>query len=436
MSSASVAGRIWQDGALRPGILHFDTETGTITKVARTAKSADHTDLGDLAILPAAIDVHVHFREPGLTHKEDLHSGSVSAAFGGVTAFVDMPNTTPPTTTMKALRQKMGAAAAKSVVDYGAWCGASWFLDDLPEMLPHAAGVKLYLGATTGDLLMDDSDRVRKALRIAGEAGKPVIVHAEAQRVLEQFRGTETALADHNRCRPPLAEVESIYDVMKLLPGIPKPPRIHIAHIASSEAVQAARAARFSTGVCPHHLFLDTDSCPTAPTHGKMNPPLRDAAQRDALWRTYAAGEIPIVESDHAPHTTAEKQENFHQAPAGVPGVETMVPLLLARVAAGELDLATVVSTAAAGPANMLGLAARGSLAPGAQADWMAVDLDDVRRIEPGDLHSKATWTPYEGMDAVFPRHVWSHGCAVIDDGDLVAAPGAGRPLWPLPGEA
>jgi dihydroorotase len=459
-ADVSVAGRVWRGRSLQPAVLHIDRASGMITKVAKSARLADHHDFGDRAILPAATDLHVHFREPGLTHKEDLRTGSTSAAFGGVTAFLDMPNTAPPTTTLKALREKLHLAAQKSVVDFGVWCGASWFQDDLPTMLRHSPGLKVYLGATTGDLLMDDAERTRDALRAAGAAGKVVVVHAEAQRVLEQFRGAPATLAEYDRSRPPVAEVECIYDLMKLLAGMRKPPRVHVAHAASAEAVAAAKAAGFSIGVCPHHILLDTEACPGDPARGKMNPPLRGAGQRAALWRLFADGSVPILESDHAPHTQAEKTAPLHQAPAGVPGVETMVPLLLARVVAGDVDLARVVAAACENPAKLVGLQARGTLAKGSRADFMVVDLGatgagaaataskaaratkaaraavDARavvKIEPGRLHSRCTWTPFADMDAVFPSDVWSHGSPVVTDRVLVAEPGAGRPLWPLP---
>lgn len=430
----SIAGRLYQDGHLKKGVLHIDTETGLIEKVAKSGRLDDHRDFGDQAILPGAIDMHVHFRDPGATHKEDIQTGSTSAAFGGVTAFVDMPNTAPPTTTMKALREKLRLMRDKAVVDYAAWSGATWFLEDLPDMLRYTPGIKIYLGATTGDLLLDDGERVKEALRITGQAGKVAVLHCEAQRVLSQFRTTEKELADHDRTRPPLAEVEAIYDVMKALPSLDAAPRIHVAHIASREAVEAAKAAGFSRGACPHHLLLETSSCCSeSPGHGKMNPPLRGPASRDALWAAFASGDIPLLESDHAPHTKTEKNDTFHQVPAGVPGVETMVPLLLAKATAGDVALATVVHAATAGPADLLGLKDRGALAAGMRADLAVYDLESPAPIETKALHSKCGWTPFEGMDAVFPSFVAIRGRAVVEDGKLRASPGDGRPLFDVP---
>lgn len=430
----SFAGRVFQDGRLQKGVLWVDND-GRVAKVAKTGKADDHTDLGTHAILPGAIDVHVHLRDPGQTHKEDLHTGTVSAAFGGVTGVVEMPNTLPPTTSVRTLREKHRIAQAKVVVDYGLWGGATWYTGELEEMLRWSVGMKVFLGATTGDLLMDDPDAFRQVLEACGRARKPVILHCEAQRVLDQYRRNEVEPGDHDRARPPLAEVESIYDVMKALPGVKPAPRVHIAHVASTDAVQAATAAKFSLGVCPHHLLLTWEGWEWAEGYAKVNPPIRRAADREALWQAFASGRIPVLESDHAPHTTKEKEDIFPAAPAGIPGVETMVPLLLARVVAGDLDLATLVSAASAAPAALLGLTDRGGLEPGMRADFAVYDLDDARPLDEQALHSKCGWSPYGGLPAVMPSHTYLAGEPVVADGRLVAEPGTGQSMVALPGE-
>ncbi|MEA3191138.1 MAG: dihydroorotase [Thermoplasmata archaeon] len=423
----SIAGQIYRGGKLTDGVLHIDTRTGRIVRVAKSTTLATHHDFGTAAILPGAIDLHVHFREPGHTHKEDLTTGSVSAAFGGVTGFVDMPNTLPATTTLRALKDKLALAAQKSVVDYAAWAGGSWYTGDLPEMLKLAAGVKTYLGATTGDLLLEDMARFQAIVQAAGAAGRPVALHAESQRVLQQLRRNEASLQEHDMFRPPMAEVEAIYDAMKAVATTKKPPQIHIAHTASAEAVEAARTAKFSLGVCPHHLLLDTN-VPLTHAYGKMNPPLRGPAARKQLWDLFAAGRIPILESDHAPHTGIEKEDNFHAAPSGVPGVETMVPLMMAQAKAGKVDLKVVVDAATRNPAQLLGLDDRGSLEPGLRADFAVYDMKTVK-VEAKKLHAKCGWTPFEGHNAIFPSHTFLAGRAVVEDHDLVAAPGTGKPM-------
>lgn len=421
-----VRGQLYQDGEIAPGIIVI--KDGKITAIEPDGEA--DLDFGDQTILPGAIDIHVHFRDPGANQKEDFYTGSVSAAFGGVTAVVDMPNTNPPTTTWKALEEKLQIADEKSVVDYGAWCGATWFLEDLPKMLEHSPGIKIYLGATTGDLLMDDQNRVRQCLEIAAEAGKPVALHCEAQRVLNQFKRQEKVLQDHDDTRPPMAEVESIYDVLKALPSLKKKPVIHVAHIASVDAVTAAEKAGFSRGVCPHHLLLDTETCcDHSPGRGKMNPPIRRPGSKDALYQAYKDGRVPILESDHAPHTKTEKADEFNKVPAGVPGVETMLPLLLAEAQKGNVSLRQVVDSVTVAPAALLGLN-KGSLAVGMDADFAVYDMQAAPIME-ADLHSKCGWSPFDGHDAIFPSQVYVRGNPVIVDRQLVAKAGAGAPLFP-----
>lgn len=430
----SVAGQIYQRGKLVPAVLHIDTVSGRIVRIAKTTQLETHLDFGKRAILPGAIDIHVHFREPGHTHKEDILSGSTAAAFGGVTGYIDMPNTLPTTISLRTLKDKLATMARRSVVDYGAWAGGTWYTEELPKMLQYAAGVKTYLGASTGDLLLEDMERLRAIFTACATAGRPAVLHAESQRVLQQMRRNETMLADHDHTRPPLAEVEAIYDAMKAGVGLKKPPKVHIAHIASADAVQAATPSGFSMGVCPHHLLLDTDSSLTH-AYGKMNPPLRSPASRQALWSLFAAGKIPILESDHAPHTKAEKEDSFHSAPSGVPGVETMVPLLLAQVQAGHVELARVVEAASMNPAKLLGATDRGELEAGMRADFAVYDLAHPTKVVAADLHSKCGWTPFAGHKAVFPSHTYLAGHPIVQEGELVAQPGTGRSILPQPRE-
>jgi dihydroorotase len=230
--------------------------------------------------------------------------------------------------------------------------------------------------------------------------------------------------------RPPLAEVEAIYDAMKAMATLKKTPLVHIAHAASPDAVEAATAAKFSIGVCPHHLLLDTD-VQLRHAYGKMNPPLRSPAAKQALWKLFAGGKIPILESDHAPHTSVEKEDNFHAAPSGVPGVETMLPLMLAQAKAGKVDLRTVVDAATVNPANLLGVKDRGALEPGLRADFAVYEWKPTKVVG-DDLHSKCGWTPFEGHNAIFPTHTFLAGNPVIEERELVAAPGSGRSILPI----
>lgn len=428
----SVAGQIYQNGKLVPGVLHINTATGKIVRVAKSTQLATHLDFGNHAILPGFIDLHVHFREPGHTHKEDWTTGSTAAAFGGVTGVVDMPNTLPATISLRTVKEKLAIAQKKSLVDFGVWAGGTWYTGEMEEMLKWAVGVKTYLGSSTGDLLLEDLQKFQDILAVAGKAGRPVMLHCEAQKVLNQLRRNEGTLEDHDQARPPLAEVEAIYDAMKALAQTKKGPPIHIAHIASVDAVQAAGTAKFSMGACPHHLLLDT-SVGLSHAYGKMNPPLRNAASRKALWEAFAAGKIPILESDHAPHTSVEKEDNFHNAPSGVPGVETMGPLMLAQVG-GKLALATVVDALSKNPAALLGTKDRGMLEAGMRADFAVYDLKHPTKVDSANLHSRCGWSPYDGLKACFPSHTFLAGKAVVADGQLVGQPGGAQSILKLPG--
>lgn len=428
----SVAGNLYQRGKLVPGVLHINTATGKIIRVAKSTELATHLDFTGKAILPGAIDTHVHFREPGHTHKEDWTTGSTSAAFGGVTGVVDMPNTLPATISLRTVKEKLAIAQRKSLVDFGAWAGGTWYTGEMEEMLKWAVGVKTYLGASTGDLLLEDQSKFQDILAVAGRAGRPVMLHCESQRVLNQLRRNEGTLEDHDQARPALAEVEAIYDAMKALSQVKKAPPVHIAHIASADAVQAASTAKFSIGACPHHLLLDT-TVGLSHAYGKMNPPLRGPNVRKALFEAFAAGKINILESDHAPHTSVEKEDSFHNAPSGVPGVETMAPLMLAQVG-GKLGLQTVVDALTINPANLVGIKDRAVLEPGMRADFAVYDLKHPTKVSSDDLHSKCGWSPYDGLKACFPSDTFLLGRPVVQGGQLVGTPGMGRPLRPLPG--
>jgi dihydroorotase len=430
----SVGGHVYQRGKLAPAVLHIDSTRGRIVSVAKSTRLANHLDLGSRAILPGAIDAHVHFREPGHTHKEDITTGSIAAAFGGVTGFADMPNTLPATISLRTVRDKLALMAQKAVVDYGVWAGGSWYTGDLPQMLRYAVGVKTYLGATTGDLLLEDADRFQAILAAAGGSGRPVALHAESQRILTATKRTEGTLADHDNFRPPAAEVEAIYDTMKAMAATKRPPRIHIAHVTSAEAVQAANTAKFSLGATPHHLLLDTSAALTH-AYGKVNPPLRSPAARKALWDLFLQGKIPILESDHAPHTAVEKEDAFHAAPSGVPGVETMMPTLLAhaRGAKGAKILQTIVDASSLHPAALLGLTDRGALESGMRADFAVYDLKHTTKVDAANLHSRCGWSPFEGLPAVFPTHTFLAGKPVVADHELVGTPGTGKSLVALP---
>ncbi|MFB6126101.1 MAG: dihydroorotase [Halolamina sp.] len=380
-------------------------------------------DAADAHLLPGAVDVHVHFRQPGFDHKETWASGSRSAVAGGVTTVVDQPNTSPPTVSGPAYDDKRDLAA-DSLVHYGINGGVTpaWDPDTLFERPLFALG-EVFLADSTGDMGID-ADAFADALARAAEADVPVTVHAEdADRFDESVvpddpadagdaaasgpTGAATgraAEADRwSRYRTAEAEIEAVERAIDTASDVDA--HLHVAHTSTPEAVdRVADAPGVTCEVTPHHLLLSRDDLADLGTFGRMNPPLRSESRREALFERVADGTVDVVATDHAPHTVAEKETTLRDAPSGVPGVETMVPLLLGRVAAGDLGLERVRDLVAATPADIFDLPDRGRVAEGAVADLTLVDLDETTTVDADRLHSKCGWTPFEGHEAVFPR--------------------------------
>lgn len=374
---------------------------GKIAAVRKSLRGGERVEIEDGTIFPAATDIHVHFREPGLTHKEDFLTGTAAAACGGVTMVAEMPNTVPFVDSLSLLREKMRLVEGKAIVDFALYLGVS--PSTLREDLAAARYVKLYLSETT--------NAVEGGIRDI-PPGPFVSVHAEEASCI--VRGTPRDLIEHHRMRPVECEVravERLCDVGR---------SFHIAHATSFEAVYAAKGCGFTVEVTPHHLLLRATE--EADPFRKVNPPLRPSHVVEGLWD--ALGSVDVMASDHAPHTPEEK-EDFKGAPSGIPGVETMVPLMFRLHRDGRIRLDTLVRLTMETPPSLLGVR-KGRIAEGYDADLMVVDLGDVRTIHGADMHSRAGWTPYEGWEAIFPSHVMLRGEFVVEDGELVGTPGMG----------
>ncbi len=292
--------------------------------------------LGIGAILPGAIDPHVHFREPGLTGKEDFSTGSLAAVFGGVTCAFDMPNTIPPVISLSALEEKKRSIEKRSWTDYGLF-GGCVATSDIHAMGPEVIGFKLFLGSSTGRLLVTDRVEIEHIAAKVKATGKVLSVHAEDENHMRKME--EKDLNDHLKTRPVAAEVSAINGMTKF-----DGTRINICHISSKEGLQAAVSAGFTKEVTAHHLFLNKDCGKGA--YAKTNPPIRTEEDRVALMAALQKGEFDMIGSDHAPHTIEEKEQDFDLAPSGAPGVETTIPMLLALVKKGSVPLRTYVRTA------------------------------------------------------------------------------------------
>ncbi len=413
-SKAVVGGMVYRDGELeRKDVLVYD---------GRIAEVCDEVDVDDVdevvdadgrAVLPGAIDVHVHFRAPGYTHKEDWRTGSRSAAAGGVTTVVDQPNTDPETVTGEAFDLKAEAAAEKSIVDYGVNAGVSesWQPEELFQR-PVAAYGEVFMADSTGEMGVD-ADVFEDAVSEIQSRGYLVTVHAEDSSL---FRDVELRSTDDwSRMRPPEAEVAAVEKAMEAA----REP-LHFAHVSHPDAVDVIAPTDHTCEVTPHHLLLSRDDLPELGTYGKMNPPLRSEEAREELWRRYVDGDVDCVATDHAPHTREEKDAPVAEAPSGVPGVETMLPLLLAKHLEGEVSLERVVRSTSRNPAAVFGFEDKGRLRAGYHADLVFVDLEaEPEDVDASGLHSRCTWTPFEGYPAVYPEMVLRRGDVVFHDGDF-----------------
>jgi len=385
---------------------------GRIAAIAKDLKGDEVHRYPDKLVLPAATDAHVHFRDPGFTEKEDFGTGSLSALYGGVTCVFDMPNTKPSTISLATLREKRKMASSKSLVDFGLFAGVKAGVN-VDGLAKEAIGFKLYMGATTGELLVPDVASISKELAAITASGKILAVHAEDESL--RNKEVEKNLDDHLRNRGGSLETSAIKKIIK---AAGTRCRLHICHISMKDSLALlAGVANVTSEVAPHHFLLDRGG--NLGAFGKVNPPLRRREERQALFQALKDGAFDIIASDHAPHTIDEKEEDFDYAPTGVPGVETMVPLVMHHVKGQHLDLAGAVRRTCERPAEMFGVR-KGRLAVGYDADIAVYDMTNASLIDADNLHSKCGWTPYEGMSAVFPKAVFLRGRLMVEDGSQV----------------
>jgi dihydroorotase len=375
-------------------------------------------------LLPGAVDAHVHFREPGAAHKETWATGSASAVAGGVTTVVDMPNTDPPTTTGPSFDAKAECAAA-SVADYGINGGVtpSWDPDTLFDR-PLCALGEVFLADSTGDMGIGTA-LFREAVERAAAEDLVVTVHAEDASLFDEFARESDDPDAWSAYRTPEAEVAAVERAVAVAADAGA--SLHVAHTSTPDGVDTAVAGGATCEVTPHHIFLSRDDYEELGTYGRMNPPLRSEARRAALFERVADGTVDLVATDHAPHARAEKEGSVWDVASGVPGVETMLPLLLAAVRADRLTVERVRDLTARRPAEVFDLPRKGAVAAGRDADLVLVDLDATREIRGADLHSKCGWTPFEGREGVFPERVWRRGELVYDEDRGVVGEPAGR---------
>jgi len=412
-------GRVYTQGRLQP----FDIwiRDGRIAALGGAHHADETLDARGLMVLPGAIDIHVHFRDPGANYKEDWMSGSTSAAAGGVTTVVDQPNTDPRTLDNSSYQLKLELASRRSVVDFGLNGGPGKIFELLK------AGALAIGEIFTYEM---DEERLRAVLQKVKEAGALPTVHAEDGAMISQFTAdtVEDTDADaYSRARPAPVEVTAVRTVLSAANNV------HFCHLSTAEGLQLIREARgegraVTCEVAPHHLFFDRRDYRRWGSFLKMNPPLRDGLDSRALWEGLRNGDVQVLASDHAPHLPEEKKGDIWEAPPGVPGVETMLPLMLGAVRGNMLTLDRLVEALCTWPARLLGLGTKGSIDVGRDADLVLINTREQRVIRADKLHSRADWTPYEGRKGIFPQMTLVRG-QVVYDGELVVRPGYGKNL-------
>jgi dihydroorotase len=374
---------------------------GVIREVGKGLKAAgaEIIDAGGLVLIPGAIDPQVHFRDPGMEWKEDLSTGSRAAAAGGVTSFLEMPNTSPPTTTAELMAAKKKTAAAKSLVNYNFFIGAT--PHNLAEInsVPNVCGIKIFMGASTGTLLVDKREDLE---RIFGNGRRLIAVHAEDEALIQankvKYAGS-TKVTDHPLIRSPEVALAATRLAVELSVKFNR--RLHILHVTTQEEAEflaKSKTAMISAEVCPQHFLLHApDAYDRLGTYAQMNPPIRDKRHGEALWAALRSGVIDCIATDHAPHTREEKDKGYPHSPSGMPGVETSLPLMLDRSNQGLCTLPEVVKWMCENPARLYGLRGKGRIAAGYDADLVLLDMAREKTIENGKLQTKVNWSPYNG---------------------------------------
>jgi dihydroorotase len=419
-----------QDGVDHRDLGLRDGKIAAIGDLSRGA-AGETIDCTGLTILPGVIDTQVHFREPGATHKEDLESGSRAAVLGGVTAVFEMPNTNPLTTDAAALADKVTRGTNRMHCDFAFWVGGTHDnAADIPDLerLPGAAGIKVFMGSSTGSLLVADDAGVRNIL---SKTRRRAAFHSEDEMRLEERKPLriDGDPSSHPVWRDKIAALRCT----QRLVAIARETRaiIHVLHISTAEEMEFLSAHKdvASCEVTPHHLTLSADDYPRLGTLLQMNPPVRAHHHRDGLWAGVRCGVADILGSDHAPHTREEKAKPYPQSPSGMTGVQTLVPVMLEHVAEGRLTLERFVDMTSAGPARLFGIAGKGRIAVGYDADFTIVDLARTKTITNEWIASKSNWTPHHGRNVTgWPVGTIVRGRRVMWEGELVT-PSTGHPV-------
>lgn len=416
------------------GVRDIGIRSGRIAALGSlgNAKAAEVIEAKGLHILPGVIDTQVHFREPGLEHKEDLETGSRAAVAGGVTAVFEMPNTKPLTTSAETLADKVRSARHRMFCDFAFFVGGTQNnIDDIPalERLEGSAGIKVFMGSSTGDLLVSDEPTLSK---IISKISRRASFHAEDEARLKERmsirrKGDPTS---HYEWRDAEAALIATKRLVALAETYQR--RVHVLHVSTADemAFLAGHKEYASVEVTPHHLTLEGPECyQRLGSYVQMNPPVRDARHRAAIWSALNSGVVDILGSDHAPHTREEKDHQYPDTHSGMTGVQTLVPIMLDHVNAGRLSLQRLVDLTSAGPQRLFGIRGKGRIAVGYDADLTVVDLKRHETIKNGWIESRSGWTPYDGVSVTgWPVGTFVRGKRAMWQGEIAALAG-GEPV-------
>ena len=379
-------------------------------------------DASNQYVLPGIIDPQVHFRDPGLTHKEDLHTGSMAAASGGITTFFEMPNTNPATTTIEKLNQKYDVASNKSLVNYSFFLGATSDNIDEIKNLKNNCGLKIFMGSSTGTLLVDDDESLD---RIFASCDRVIAVHAEDEDILKEcsklIKGTD--FNNHIKARPVEAALKATTKATKLALKYNK--RLHVLHLSTAEEVQFIRKHKSTNLITcettPQHLLMSApDIYNEIGSFAQMNPPIREKYHQEELWKGLLDGTIDCIATDHAPHTLEEKNLPYGQAPSGMPGVETSLTLMLNEVSKGRIKLEKIVQLMSENPANIYKMKNKGFIKPGYDADITIVNMNKEKTILNESMKTKCGWTAFNGVKTKgWAQYTIVNGNIVYNDGKL-----------------
>jgi dihydroorotase len=385
--------------------------------------TADETiDAAGLHLIPGVVDDQVHFREPGVTHKEDLATGSRACAKGGVTTFLDMPNTRPATTTQQLLEAKLALAATNSRVNYGFYIGATPQNVDELSRAHRTPGIKIFIGSSTGDLLVDDQTALE---RIFAETDLPICAHCEDEQTVRKnaadLAGTHN-VADHSRIRDERAAMIATRRAIDLAHRHGH--RFHVLHVSTAAELEHIRDHRrlVTAEVCPHHLLLNVDDYDRLGTLAQMNPSLKHPHDNEGLWQGLLDGQIQVIATDHAPHTLEEKGEAYPKSPSGIPAIENSLPLMLDQVNRGRCTIQQVVAWMCDAPARVWDMLRKGRIATGYDADLVLIDMQKQAEIRNENQQTKCGWSPWHGVCLTgWPVRTWVMGREVsrndrIDD--------------------